>query len=1428
MRPFSKIKALPKKSSRRQTITTRRVFSFWVTVFLFATLFFVESTYAANAINSIALNGVTLNGFNSITVSSGSTITVAVTNTTSGGTSWGSTQWLIGTTPPGTWNCDAAPTPSITSNGTNTTTLVGTVPITAPIATGTYNVYFMTSSSGSSCSNNRSSLYTITNAVTVAPPPPVVTAINTASTNPTAANLTVQWTVVFNTSVTGVDASDFTLVQAGGVTGANITGVTGSGATWTVSANTGIGTVGTLKLNLVDNDSIVNASSTPLGGAGVGNGNFGGQTYTLIVPVCNSAMLFCDDFERTVISGGSNTAGAVGTAVGYGAWTVAPLGSTCAGSTGNTGCAGIDSDVPPWSTASSPRANSTRAAFTRWSNVTVTSPVINLASLPSRSKSAQISFWLRRGSDCFSEWPGDNPAGCNATLSPTTAVTGEEFRVEYKNSAGTWVTLAQYPTENTPGEIMTPVIDLPDDALHANFQLRFTQPGGSGSSGSGGATGVVGYDYWHFDNVIVNEHPATSYSGAFCDTFEGDLSRWTMTGVGNVQIGSTYFQNGAHDMDLRWNTVNATTKTTDMTGAIGDITFWVKRGIGTMTGGSYPNTTGSEFPETTAKGLRVDYFNSSNAWITLTTFTGGGTAGQVYSSTTTPATNKFTLPSDAKHSKFKLRFTQLSGSGRYDEDYWHVDDVCVGTIIQAADLSLTKTSSGTFTPGQYVTYHLTVANAGPSVEPGAISITDTLPTGLSYQSGSAGWACSAAGQVVTCTRSGTLAVGASDTLTLTATVDNGIAAGTITNTATVGGQSLDNNLVNNTATKTDTVVVPSYVFTDQACSTDGTAIGTGTQCNLINWSPQIAGQALSSIYITAVNAAGIPTQLSGSIATTVNMQFALSCHNPTNDAGVAANFSAIATLPLCTANGAIPSIWSTATPLSFPAATASVGAYNFNYADVGSIELFMRNSAITTQIGKSGAFVVKPFDLVLSDIMPSSSPTGRCTVNPDSTPACANTATNNAIFVKAGEVFKATVTATTTSGAAAPNFGKEQSPETIRFTSTLIEPVGGSNPAISGRFPAFSNGTVTGTAFSWNEVGIITLTPSISDADYLGIGDIIGTTSGHIGRFYPDHFAVIANNGAMTAACGGFTYTGQPMSYSTAPFLTIKAMNALATPTITTNYTGNFQKLTASNIVITAPVADSTQNGKDGTKTLLTAFNSSGLPLITLSTGTLTNNSGTMTYTLNNTDKYTYTRDSNALIAPYLSDISLVVTAVAEPTIDGVTATGGLPTLKPTGVNIRYGRLQFTNAYGSELLDLPLSLQVQYYANSGFEPSATDSCTIINATNFAFDFPAAASNHLSACETALTLTSSTPNFTATLSKVGTGNNGWTDITLNLNTTASGNQCTTVGSTGAAATTNMLPWLRYNWTGLGEANPTARATFGIYGGNNKIIYSREIY
>src|SRR5438067_35306 len=74
---------------------------------------------------------------------------------------------------------------------------------------------------------------------------PTISSITLVSTSPTNA-ASVQFTVTYSESVTGVSSSSFALTST--VTGASITGVTGSGTTYTVTVNTGSGS-GTLRLD---------------------------------------------------------------------------------------------------------------------------------------------------------------------------------------------------------------------------------------------------------------------------------------------------------------------------------------------------------------------------------------------------------------------------------------------------------------------------------------------------------------------------------------------------------------------------------------------------------------------------------------------------------------------------------------------------------------------------------------------------------------------------------------------------------------------------------------------------------------------------------------------------------------------------------------------------------------------------------------------------------------------------------------------------------------------------------------------------------------------------------------------------------------------------------------------------------------------------
>ena len=128
---------------------------------------------------------------------------------------------------------------------------------------------------------------------------------------------------------------------------------------------------------------------------------------------------------------------------------------------------------------------------------------------------------------------------------------------------------------------------------------------------------------------------------------------------------------------------------------------------------------------------------------------------------------------------------------------------CVSPVI---DLALAKSHTGNFTAGTDGVYSLTVTNVGNAATTGTITLTDTLPSGLGFVSGTGtGWNCAANAQVVTCTNPGPIAGnGGTSTLTLTVSVA-AAAVPSVTNQATVSAAG-DTNAANNIATDTANVV----------------------------------------------------------------------------------------------------------------------------------------------------------------------------------------------------------------------------------------------------------------------------------------------------------------------------------------------------------------------------------------------------------------------------------------------------------------------------------------------------------------------------------------------------------------------------------------------------------------------------------------------
>ncbi|PKN93176.1 MAG: hypothetical protein CVU44_12165 [Chloroflexi bacterium HGW-Chloroflexi-6] len=117
-----------------------------------------------------------------------------------------------------------------------------------------------------SFANNDSSEnpYNFTISGTVGDAPPTVISSTRAGINPTNAT-NVDFTVTFSEAVSGVDTADFGLTSTGTLSGAAVTGVSGSGTTYTVTISTGTG-AGTLRLDILNTADIEDLAANPLSG----------------------------------------------------------------------------------------------------------------------------------------------------------------------------------------------------------------------------------------------------------------------------------------------------------------------------------------------------------------------------------------------------------------------------------------------------------------------------------------------------------------------------------------------------------------------------------------------------------------------------------------------------------------------------------------------------------------------------------------------------------------------------------------------------------------------------------------------------------------------------------------------------------------------------------------------------------------------------------------------------------------------------------------------------------------------------------------------------------------------------------------------------------------------------------------------------------
>jgi MSHA biogenesis protein MshQ len=269
--------------------------------------------------------------------------------------------------------------------------------------------------------------------------------------------------------------------------------------------------------------------------------------------------------------------------------------------------------------------------------------------------------------------------------------------------------------------------------------------------------------------------------------------------------------------------------------------------------------------------------------------------------------------------------------------------------------------------------------------------------------------------------------------------------------------------------------------------------------------------------------------------------------------------------------------------------------------------------------------------------------------------------------------------------------------------------------------------------------------------------------------------------------------------------------------TTTQNYTGDFMKLEPDDIDYIFPLIDAEPNrvGALGTPLKL---------LANMNDGTLPEEAdGVITYAFNTNDNFVYIREQNSERAPFPAKIELGVDAVED--LDGVVALDSdgdvdnnrVWVLKPEGTEIRFGRVSLENSFGPETSPIGQVLSVEYFDGTNYVLADTDTCTQYNSTNISFG-PLNAIGLDSA---------NIPAVSGTFTDIDDFPNGVTRQIV-LPPVAAGNQ----GKVEVTYTT--YPWLQYDWHWNGvevktfDENPSAIATYGLFRGNDRIIYNREVF
>ncbi|PKF81104.1 hypothetical protein CW749_00195 [Vibrio sp. vnigr-6D03] len=518
-----------------------------------------------------------------------------------------------------------------------------------------------------------------------------------------------------------------------------------------------------------------------------------------------------------------------------------------------------------------------------------------------------------------------------------------------------------------------------------------------------------------------------------------------------------------------------------------------------------------------------------------------------------------------------------------------------------------------------------------------------------------------------------------------------------------------------------------------------------------------------------------------------------------------------------------------------------VGTLSLQYNDAGQINVTVRDNANDIE----GVMVVeaRPDKLALCDISVQ-----------NTVKAHNGTSSGGPAFARAGETFTVRIKpiiyniseSNQCNRATTPNFYSTTGHFALaELNYTLHSPTGGSSGTLTQEGNSYTpnniyNFTTTSLAASgivasmnWNEVGSINLTASNSNYDY-GEATGIDSDTATIGRFYPYQFE-LTNNYTQEGQAVSFTYMEQ--NFKSNFTVTAQSVDKENTITTTTNY-GSFAAslLMHLNLVAVDDEKNPVTESNDLTSRLITGniANTDWYREWTGGTASLPSTVFKFSRVVQQTTPTRITTQDG----PYEVRLGLEVnTNSVNCSVNGCTDFVNAIALRNDGsstyngrkftaaLDMRYGRLTLDDVGTNSGMDVTVPVRAEYWNGSQFVTNTDDIETDFDGANYCRELiwpsPGSSSADLTGSHTNITSGTSS-NLTARQNNSTDGAQEQVRLKLRIGVPPAGES----GLTCSGNTSGGFEHLHYNWFGNGDDNPSALVTFGVYRGNDRVIFRGE--